>query len=87
MYLWLILVHVRQKTTKFCKAIILQLKYKMEKRNVLQMKGQGKKLQDLINEEEIGKLFEKEFRVMISFKILKIEWRKYKKYLTHLTNT
>ena len=25
-YLWLILVEVRQKTTKFCKAIILQLK-------------------------------------------------------------
>ena len=25
-YLWLILVDVRQKTTKFCKAIILQLK-------------------------------------------------------------
>ena len=57
----------------------------MEKRNVLQMKGQGKKLQDLINEEEIGKLFEKEFRVMISFKILKIEWRKCKKRLTYLT--
>ena len=25
-YLWLILVDIRQKTTKFCKAIILQLK-------------------------------------------------------------
>jgi len=25
-YLWLILIDVRQKTTKFCKAIILQLK-------------------------------------------------------------
>ena len=25
-YLWLILVEVRQKTTKFCKALILQLK-------------------------------------------------------------
>ena len=37
----------------------------MEKKNVLQMKEQGKKLQDLINEEEIGNLFEKEFRIMI----------------------
>ena len=27
-YLWLILVDVCQKTTKFCKAIILQLKKK-----------------------------------------------------------
>ena len=37
----------------------------MAKKNVLQMKEKGKKLQDLINEEEIGNLSEKEFRVMI----------------------
>ena len=30
-YLWLILVEVRQKATKFCKAIILQLKKKLLK--------------------------------------------------------
>ena len=30
-----------------------------------QMKEQGKNLQDQINEEEIGNLLEKEFRVMI----------------------
>ena len=29
-HLWLILVDVRQKTTKFCKAIILQLKNKFK---------------------------------------------------------
>ena len=32
---------------------------------MLQTKEQGKSLQDQINEEEIGKLPEKEFRVMI----------------------
>ena len=31
-YLWLILVDVWQKTTKFCKAIILQLKKKWQKK-------------------------------------------------------
>ena len=30
-YLWLILVEVRQKATKFCKAIILQFKKKLLK--------------------------------------------------------
>ena len=34
-------------------------------RNIVQMKEQGKNPQDQINEEEIGKLSEKEFRVMI----------------------
>ena len=33
--------------------------------NMLQMKEQGKNLQDQINEDEIGNLPEKEFRVMI----------------------
>ena len=48
------------------------------------MKEQGKNPPDQRNEEEIGSLPEKEFRVMrvkIS-KILEIEWRKYKKCLT-----
>ena len=34
-------------------------------RNILQVKEQDKNPQDQINEEEIGKLPEKEFRVMI----------------------
>ena len=34
-------------------------------KNMLQMKKQGKNLQDQINEGEIGNLPEKEFRVMI----------------------
>ena len=33
---------------------------------MLEMKEQGKNLQDQINEEEIGNLPEKEFRVMIA---------------------
>ena len=42
------------------------------------MKEQGKNPPDLINEEEIGSLPEKEFRIMIVkiSKILEIEWRK-----------
>lgn len=31
-YLWLTCVDTRQKTTKFCKAIILQLKQKLKKK-------------------------------------------------------
>ena len=34
-------------------------------KNMSQMKEQGKNLQDPVNEEEIGSLPEKEFRVMI----------------------
>ena len=53
-------------------------------RNMQQMKEQGKNPPDQTNEEEIGSLPEKEFRVMIVkiSKILEIEWRKYKKPLT-----
>ena len=49
-----------------------------------QMKEQSKNPPDQTNEEEIGSLPEKEFRVMIGkiSKILEIEWRKYKKHLT-----
>ena len=36
-----------------------------QQKNRLQRKEQGKNLQDQINEDEIGKLPEKEFRVMI----------------------
>ena len=32
---WMILVDVRQKTTKFCKAIIIQLKNKVQKKSHL----------------------------------------------------
>ena len=48
------------------------------------MKKQGKNPPDLTNEEEVGSLPEKEFRIMIEkmIQILEIEWRKYKKHLT-----
>ena len=50
------------------------------------MKEQGKNPPDKTNEEGIGSLPEKEFRVMIVkiSKILEIEWRKYKKRLTRI---
>ena len=49
-----------------------------------QMKEQGKNPLDQTNEEEIGSLPEKEFKVMIvrMIQISEIEWRKYKKCLT-----
>ena len=40
-------------------------KKKRRQKNMSQMKEQGKNLQDQINEEEIGSLPEKEFRVVI----------------------
>ena len=48
------------------------------------MKEQRKNPPDLTNEEEIGSLPEKEFKVMIvrMIQISEIEWRKYKKCLT-----
>ena len=36
-----------------------------QQKKMLQMKEQGKKLYDQINEEKIGNLPEKEFRIMI----------------------
>ena len=53
-------------------------------RNTQQMKEQGKNPSDQTNEEEIGILPEKEFKVMIvkMTQILEKEWRKYKKRLT-----
>ena len=55
-----------------------------DKKNVQQMKEQGKNPPHQTNEEEIGSLPEKEFRVMIvkMIQILEIEWRKHKKRLT-----
>ena len=51
--------------------------------NMLQTKEQCKNLQDQINEEEIGNISEKEFKVMIKkFQDMKSRWRKYKKHLT-----
>ena len=48
------------------------------------MKEQGKNPPDQTNEDEIGSLPEKEFRVMIVKMVqnLETEWRKYKKLLT-----
>ena len=48
------------------------------------MKEQGKNPPDQTNEEELGSLPEKEFRVIIVkiSKTLEVEWRKYKKRLT-----
>ena len=48
------------------------------------MKEQTKNTEVQINKEEIGKLPEKEFRIMIvrSFKTLKTKWRKFKNQLT-----
>ena len=40
-------------------------KKKKRQKNILQTKEQGKNLQDQINEDEIGNLLKKEFRVMI----------------------
>lgn len=52
--------------------------------NTLQTKEQCKNLQDQINEEQIGNISEKEFRVMITkkFQDMKNRWRKYKRHLT-----
>ena len=55
----------------------------------MQMKEQGKNSQYQINEEETGKLPEKEFRVMIVKMIqnLKNKLEKMKESITHLTRT
>ena len=55
-------------------------------RNTTQMKKQTRNTEVQINEEEIGKLPEKEFRIMIIKMIkkntLKTKWRKCKNQLT-----
>ena len=50
------------------------------------MKEQSKNPPDQTNEEEIGSLPEKEFRVMVVniSKILEKEWRKYNKCFTRI---
>ena len=53
-------------------------------RNTAQMKKQTRNTEVQMNEEEISKLHEKEFRIMIvkMIKNLKTEWRKCKNQLT-----
>ena len=53
-------------------------------RNTTQMKQQTRNREVQINEEETGKLPEKEFRIMIvkMIKTLKTKWRKCKNQLT-----
>ena len=54
-------------------------------RNNKQMKGQTRDTEVQVNEEEIGKLPEKEFRIMVVKmikKTLKTKWRKCKNQLT-----
>ena len=46
-----------------------------KKRNTTQMKEQTRNIEDKINEEEIGKLPEKEFRIMIVKMIKNLENR------------
>ena len=53
-------------------------------RNITQMKEQTRNTEVQINEEEIGKLPEKEFKIMMvkMIKTLKTKWRKCKNQLT-----
>ena len=54
-------------------------------KNAAQMKEKTRNTEVQVNEEEIGKLPEKEFRIMIVKmikKILKTKWRKCKNHLT-----
>ena len=54
-------------------------------RNTTQMKEQTRNTEVQINEEEIGKLPKKEFRIMIvKVKTLKTKWRKCKNQLTKI---
>ena len=60
-------------------------KKKKRQRNTAQMKAQTRNTEVQINEEEIGKLSEKEFRIMIvkMIKNLEKKWRKCKSQLTN----
>ena len=53
-------------------------------RNTMQMKEQTRNTKVQINEEETGKLSEKEFRIMLvkMIKTMKTKWRKCKNQLT-----
>ena len=56
-----------------------------KQRNIAQMKEQTRNTEVQINEEETGKLSEKEFRIMIvkMIKNLEKKWRKCKSQLTN----
>lgn len=53
----------------------------------MEMKEQDKNTQEQINKEEIGKIPKNKFLIMIvkMFQILKMECRKFKNILIHLT--
>ena len=55
-------------------------------RNIVQMKEQTRNTEVQINEEEIGKLPEKEFKIMVikMIKTLETKWRKLKNQLTKI---
>ena len=55
-------------------------------RNTAQIKEQGRNSQPQINEEEISKLPEREFRIMIAKMLQRLEnrWRTCKKHLIQL---
>ena len=59
---------------------------KKQQRNAAQIKEQTRNTTFQINEEEIGKLLEKEFKIMIvkMIKTLKTAWRKCKNQLTEM---
>ena len=63
---------------------IINKKIMKRQRNAAQMKEQTSNAQVQISEEEIGKLPEKDFRIMIvkMIQTLKIKWRKWKNQLT-----
>ena len=63
---------------------IINKKIMKRQRNAAQMKEQTRNAQVQISEEEIGKLPEKDFRIMIvkMIQTLKIKWRKWKNQLT-----
>ena len=75
---------VKQLVRQECSPTQLKKKKKEMITNTLQTKEQCKNLQDQINEEQIGNISEKEFRVMITkkFQDMKNRWRKYKRHLT-----
>ena len=64
------------------KLILKSIKKIKSQRNIVQMKEQSRNTQDQINKEEIGKLPEKEFRIMM-IKMIKILKRKCKNQLTN----
>ena len=76
------------KTTSFGEVEKIKLKKKRMKRqrNTTQMKEQTRNTEVQINEEEIGKLPEKEFRIMIARMLYKVPGGKYFKRRGQLHN-